>query len=66
MQRFYNWCGNNSKRIIIWTMIICIAIIKISMRFFGNEYQCNFHWYVSWVGCAIMWFVSFCIVDKDK
>lgn len=62
--KFLNFCVRNKAIISILTVIICCSIILIIDKVFHDYYEIQ--WSISFFGCAVMWFVNFCIIDSEK
>lgn len=62
--KFLNFCVRNKVVINIITVVICVTAILIIDNVF-HAYR-GIQWSISLLGCSIMWFVSFCIIDDKK
>ena len=69
--KFLYYCHKNEFMISMITVIICCGLTAISTLIFKNIYlntnwywSVIFYWLVSFLGCGIIYFVNFCIIDE--
>jgi len=58
------FCVKNRVKINVITYLLVNIIMGISILIFKNDNWSYWHWVVICIGGAIMWFVTFCIIDE--